>query len=792
MFFMLSIFRWIFWVIFSFSFFAAAGVGTFLYELSKSLPKNIEAELQKRNEILPTVLYDREGNQIEEFHIQRRIPVSYERFPPHLIQALIASEVTRFFSHIGIDPFRMFKAFLVNVEEGGFVQGASTLTQQTAREFLLTKEKQLIRKLREILLAFRMELQFSKTEILELYLNKVFLGNAEGVEASAQGYFGIHAHELSLAQSAMLIGLLPAPSRYGPNNNPELALIQRDRVLKRMLDEHFITVEEYLNAKEEEIKLIEIDDFASEGTAHYVEHVRRDLLKRYGMENLYQGGLRVTMAMDLDYQMFAHEALQKGILELTKRQGFRGPLKELEWSDNRTLLQEQTDEITSQNRLVLGNNVIGVVQTIEGDEVSVDLGGVFGTLNWDRLKSWQNAMSGKEYPIPFKSIDEALKPGDVIPVKLMDYDPQDQLFRLNLYQEPQVNGAVLGMQPETGQVLAMIGGYEYEDSEFNRAIQAKRQPGSAFKPLVYASAVDAGYTLSSVLVDSPRAFRTGQIKLGEDEIWLPKNYGDKLMGNVSLRTALVKSLNLATIGLIEDLGPKRVIEYSRKLGISSQMRENLTIALGSFSATLQEMVNAFAIFANQGNRTEPIYVLEISDQSGRILESSQTQTTNIISKETAFLISDVLQDVVRRGTGWRARALGRPSAGKTGTTNDNLDAWYIGFIPQLLTGVYVGFDQPRSMGLHESGSRAAAPVWVEFMKNAVANLPTQQFPQPPGIVSVKIHQSGRRAGPCDLQDEIQEEHYKTGTEPQLDMLLNPNCSDTITESADTNEKEPEL
>ena len=590
----------------------------------------------------------------------------------------------------------------------------------------------------------------------------------------------------------MLIGLLPAPSRYGPNNNPELALIQRDRVLKRMLDEHFITVEEYLNAKEEEIKLIEIDDFASEGTAYYVEHVRRDLLKRYGMENLYQGGLRVTMAMDLDYQMFAHEALQKGILELTKRQGFRGPLKELEWSDNSTLLQDQTDEITSQNRLVLGNNVIGVVQTIEGDEVSVDLGGVFGTLNWDRLKSWQNAMSGKEYPIPFKSIDEALKPGDVIPVKLMDYDPQDQLFRLNLYQEPQVNGAVLGMQPETGQVLAMIGGYEYEDSEFNRAIQAKRQPGSAFKPLVYASAVDAGYTLSSVLVDSPRAFRTGQIKLGEDEIWLPKNYGDKLMGNVSLRTALVKSLNLATIGLIEDLGPKRVIEYSRKLGISSQMRENLTIALGSFSATLQEMVNAFAIFANQGNRTEPIYVLEVSDQSGRILESSQTQTTNIISKETAFLISDVLQDVVRRGTGWRARALGRPSAGKTGTTNDNLDAWYIGFIPQLLTGVYVGFDQPRSMGLHESGSRAAAPVWVEFMKNAVANLPTQQFPQPPGIVSVKIHQSGRRAGPCDLQDEIQEEHYKTGTEPQLDMLLNPNCSDIITESADTNEKEPEL
>ena len=789
---MLLMFRWLFWMFFSLSFFSASGLGIFLYELSKSLPKNIEAELHKRNEILPTVLYDREGNQIEEFYIQRRIPVAYERFPTHLIQALIASEDTRFFSHIGIDPFRMLKAFLVNVEAGGFVQGASTLTQQTAREFLLTKEKQLIRKLREILLAFRMELQFSKTEILELYLNKVFLGNAEGVEASAQGYFGKHSNELTLGQSAMLIGLLPAPSRYAPNTNPDLALIQRDRVLKRMRDEHFITIEEYDAAKKEEIKLINIDDFASEGTAHYVEHVRRDLLKSYGMDTLYRGGLKVKMAMDLDYQMFAHEALKKGILELTKRQGFRGPLEELELSKTGAPLTEEVKKITSMNRLVLGNNVKGVIQSIKGEVVSIELGGASGTLNWNRLKTWQNAMSGKEHPIPFKALEEALKPGDVIPVQLLDYNPKSQNFRLNLYQEPLVNGAVLSMQPNTGQVLTMIGGYEYKDSEFNRAIQAKRQPGSAFKPIVYASALDAGYTLSSILVDSPRAFRTGQIKLGEDEIWLPKNYGDKLMGNVSLRTALVKSLNLATIGLIEDLGPIRVIEYSRKLGVSSQMRQNLTIALGSFSATLQEMVNVFAIFANQGNRTEPIYVLEVSDQSGNSLKSSQTQATNIISPETAFLISDVLQDVVRRGTGWRARALGRPSAGKTGTTNDNLDAWYIGFIPQLLTGVYVGFDQPRSMGLHESGSRAAAPIWVEFMKNAEANLPTQQFPQPPGIVSVKIHQSGRRAGPCDLQEEIREEHYKTGTEPQLDVMLNPNCSDEMMESDVTQDKEPEL
>ena len=788
----LRLFWSIFWIFCALSFFGSAGIGLFLYELSKSLPKNLEAELHKRNEILPTILFDREGNQIEELFIQRRIPVAFERFPAHLIQALIASEDIRFFSHIGIDPFRMFKAFIANLEAGSFVQGASTLTQQTAREFLLTKEKQLIRKLREILLAFRMELQFNKTEILELYLNKVFLGNAEGVEASSQGYFGKHVDELTLAESALLIGLLPAPSRYAPHNNPELAHVQRNRVLKRMRDESFITAKEYTKVVDEPIKLIQIDDFVSEDTSYYVEHVRRDLLKRYGLEALYQGGLRVWMAMDLDYQILAHKALQRGILALTKRQGYRGPHEELKPAESGTVDPVELERVTNANRLVLGNIASGVVQSVEKESALIDLGKVVGILTWEEVQTWQNALSGKDHPVPFKKISEALKPGDVIPVRLVDYDPGKEVMRLQLYQEPLINGAVLGMQPKTGEVLAMIGGYQYEESEFNRAIQAKRQPGSSFKPIVYSSALDAGYTLSSFLVDSPRAFRTGKIKLGEDEIWLPKNYGDKLMGSVSLRTALVKSLNLATIGLIEDLGPELVIDYSRRLGISTSMKKNLTIALGSFSVTLQEMVNAFGVFANKGKRTEPVYILKVTDQDRNVLESSVIRETQIISNETAFLISNVLQDVVRRGTGWRARALGRPSAGKTGTTNDNIDAWYIGFIPQMLTGVYVGFDQPQSMGLHESGSRAAAPIWVEFMKNAVTNLPTEQFPQPPGIVTVKIHESGRRANSCDSLNNIREEHYKTGTEPPADIIIAEACSGNDRELIRHTNKEPEL
>ncbi len=789
----IRIFKWVFWTTLAISLFTFAGVGIFFYELSKTLPKNLEAELHKRNEILPTVLFDREGNQIEELYIHRRTLIPFEDAPPHLIQALIASEDTRFFRHFGIDPLRMLKALLVDIQAGGFVQGASTITQQTAREFLLTKEKQLIRKLREILLAFRMELQFSKTEILELYLNRVFLGNAEGVEAASQGYFGKHAQELSLAESALLVGLLPAPSRYAPHINPDLALQQRNRVLQRMREENFITEQEYGTSSQEPIKLIRIDDFTSEDTAYYVEHVRRYLIRQFGAKTVYQGGLRVRMAMGLDYQISAHESFQKGLLDLTKRQGYRGPLETLTLDDEENLDFEEITRITKPNRLVLGANSYGVVTETSNDLAIVNLGEASGFLEWKRVRSWQNAEdNSRDQPTPYKNLEEVVSRGDVIQVKLVDYDTIREQFRLQLYQRPLVNGALIAMQPRTGQVFAMIGGYQYEESEFNRAIQAKRQPGSAFKPIVYSASLDAGFTLSSILVDSPRAFKTGTITVGDAEIWLPKNYGNKLMGNVSLRTALVKSLNLATIGLIEDQGPERIIKYSRKLGISAPMKKNLTIALGSFSVTLQEMVNAFGVFANQGKRTRPIYILEVADQNGRILIESETEETRVLSEETAFLISDVLQDVVKRGTGFRARALGRPSAGKTGTTNDNVDAWYIGFIPQLLTGVYVGFDQPRSMGLHEAGSRAAAPIWVDFMKNAVANLPTEQFPQPPGIITVKIHQSGRRSNACDPPDEILEEHYKTGTEPRSDLMSTDDCTQDQWNQSIDSQKGPEL
>ena len=785
--------KWTFWLVLITGVISASALGVFLFELSKTLPQNLDDELHKRNDVLPTVLYDREGNQIEELFIQRRIVVPYEQFPPHLVQALIASEDSRFFSHLGIDPLRIPKAFIANLRAGRIVQGASTLTQQTARLFLLSREKQIIRKLREMLLAFRMERQYSKQEILSLYLNKVYLGNAEGVEAASQGYFGKHVVELNLAESALLVGILPAPSRYAPHVNPEFALLRRNLVLRRMREEGFISEQELQKTIVTPISLIRIHDSTSEATSYYVEHVRRYLIKKYGSKVLYQGGLKVFLAMDLSYQTYSHEALRKGILELTKRQGFRGE-QQVENPDNSSSPDNSTREnVVKLDSLFLGNIVVGIVRNVYEKNVSIELGESSGIIEWDNIRTWKNGNILKdEKPIRISKPSEIFSVGDEIQVRLADYDSKNDSFRLQLYQEPLVNGALLAMDPKTGEVLAMTGGYRYGESEFNRAIQALRQPGSSFKPIVYSAALDAGYTLSSALIDSPRAYATGAQTAGDAEIWTPKNYGGKIMGKVSLRTALVKSLNLSTIGLCEELKPKQVIVYSRRFGITADMMENLTTCLGSLSTTLQEMVTAYGVFANQGRLVKPLYILRVEDQAGNILEYNDPEFKQVTSEETAFLLSNVLQDVVQRGTGRRARALGRPSAGKTGTTNDSVDAWYIGYIPQLLTGVYVGFDKPRRMGSSETGSRAAAPIWINFMKNAVANLPTEQFRQPPGITTVKIHKSGRRAIPCDNAKEINEEHYKSGTEPVLDLSHSGRCVLAETEKIEMEESEPEL
>ena len=771
--------KWFFYGGLALSMVIGIAIGSYLWHLSQGLPKNIDIELDKRNDILPSVLFDRDGKQIGELFLQRRVVIPYESFPPNLIQALLASEDSRYFSHFGIDPIRMLKAALVNFKAGDFVQGASTLSQQTARLFLLTQEKKLVRKIREILLSLEMESQFDKHQIITLYLNKVFFGNAEGVEASTQGYFGKHTEELTLSESALLVGLLPAPSRYNPNNNPELAIQRRNQVLLRMLEEGFISHEEMIEAQAEPLNLSRMSDSTEDATAHYVEHVRRYVIEKYGYDTLYTGGLRVHLAMDLDYQLYAQEALVTGLEDLTHRQGYQGPIKSILPEDDGQLPLSEIAGSFGDVPLLIGTVVRGVVQMVNSDKgvARIQLRGEhFGLLEWEHLKKWQRTWQSETQKYGWvQSMSDMITVGDVIEVKLEDYVSSEGLFRLKLHQAPKVNGGIIALNPSNGHVYAMSGGYDYTASEFNRSTQAVRQPGSAFKPIVYAAALDSGYTLNSRLVDSPRAYKTDNRIFGEQEIWKPKNYGNKLEGSVTLRTALVKSLNLPTIGLVEDLGPQRLINYSRQLGISANMDKNLTIGLGSFSVTLEEMVEAYGVLANRGQRVDPVFVTKIEDMHGNILEESGNLIEKIISEETAFLVTDAMRDVVDHGTGVRAKAIGRPSAGKTGTTNDSKDAWYIGFIPQLLTGVYVGYDNPKSMGSTETGSRAAAPIWVDFMKNAVANLSTEQFSQPPGVMTVKVHDSGRKAAPCDPPEQTFYEHYRVGTEPATDSLIQNLC-----------------
>ena len=775
----LRTFKWFIYSALASSLMMGIAVGSYLWNLSQGLPKNIDIELDKRNEVLPTILFDRHGKQIGELFLQRRVIIPYESFPPNLIQALLASEDSRYFSHFGIDPIRMLKAALVNFEAGDFVQGASTLTQQTARLFLLSQEKKIVRKIREILLSLKMESQFNKQQIITLYLNKVFLGNAEGVEASTQGYFGKNTEELTLSESALLVGLLPAPSRYNPNKNPELAIQRRNQVLSRMAEERFISHGEMIEAQGEPLNLSRMSDSSEDATAHYVEHVRRYLIEKYGYDTLYTGGLRVYLAMDLDYQLYAQEALRHGLEDLTHRQGYQGPIKSILPQENGHLPQSEIAGSLGDFPLSIGTVVRGVVTQVDSDKEVAQIqlrGEHFGLLEWEHLKEWQRTWQSESQNYGWvQSMSDMLSVGDVIEVKIKDYISSEKLFRLKLYQVPKVNGGLIALNPSNGHVYAMSGGYDYTASEFNRSTQAVRQPGSAFKPIVYAAALDSGYTLNSRLVDSPRAYKTDNRIFGEQEIWKPKNYGNKLEGSVTLRTALVKSLNLPTIGLVEDLGPQRLINYSRQLGISANMDKNLTIGLGSFSVTLEEMVEAYGVLANRGQRVDPVFVTKIEDIHGNILEESGNLIEKIISEETAFLVTDAMRDVVDHGTGVRAKAIGRPSAGKTGTTNDSKDAWYIGFIPQLLTGVYVGYDNPKSMGSTETGSRAAAPIWVDFMKNAVANLSTEQFSQPPGVMTVKVHDSGRKAAPCDPPEQTFYEHYRVGTEPAIDSLIQNLC-----------------
>jgi penicillin-binding protein 1A len=631
------------------------GVASYFY-FTHDLPSIENLKNYKPSTV--TKIFSEEGEVIGEFFYEKREVVSLDRVPNYLIQAFLAGEDSRFFQHKGLDYLAILRALIRNIFSGEIVQGGSTITQQVVKSLLLSPEKKFARKIREAILAYRIEKYLNKEEILFLYLNQIYLGHgAYGISAAAENYFGKRIEELNIAESTLLAGLPQAPSKNSPYQHPQQAKKRQVYILNRMVEEGFISSNEAIKIAQIPYILRNKDKPSMEKALHFVEYIRRYVEGKYGKDALYKNGLQVFSTIDLQFQKMAQEAMESGLKEIEKRE---------------------------------------------------------------------------KYP----SAD-------------MPFTPE---------------GALVCFDLETGYVKAMLGGRDFKKSQFNRAIQARRQTGSSFKPIVYASALDKGFTPASIIIDSPIIFEWG------DKKWKPKNFEGKFSGPTTFRNALTHSVNIVTVKIAQEVGVDYIKDYAKRLGISSPLHSDLSMALGSSSLSLFELTKAYAVFANRGNLFTPIFIKKILDRDGNLLEENlplfypkeSSMEKQVITPQTAFLITYLLKGVVQHGTGWRARSLGRPVAAKTGTTDQFMDAWFIGFTPELMTGIWVGFDEERSLGENETGARAASPIWVTFMSKILKDKPIKDFSIPEGIEFMKVDS---KTGQVSLEKEGILECFREGTGP---------------------------
>jgi len=744
-----------------FSILAGLFVGGTYFYFTKDLPE-ITSLKEYRPPIITTV-YSDDNRRIAEFFKEKRIVIPLSKMPKMLIDAFVAAEDARFFEHKGIDLFGVFRALLKNIEAGTIIQGGSTITQQVAKSFFLSPERSYGRKIREAFLAYRIDGAFTKEEILFLYLNQIYLGHgAYGVEGAAENYFGKTAQEMNLAECALLAGLPQAPSRYSPFVHPEQARQRQVYALNRMVEEGYITNLQATEAVTHKLDIKPRRNWYIEEAPYYTEHIRRYVEKKYGSDVLYNHGLQVYSAVNLEMQMAAREAVNMGLAELDKRQGYRGPIRHLASEEIETV-SEQIQKTVDAQPLEPDRLVQGIVVGINDEEAmaTIRMGNELGYLpldnmRWARKPDPEVAYSANQV----QKIRDVLKVADLILVGLQGKNKEVGLWDLRLEQLPEAEAALLCMETETGYVKAMIGGRDFRVSQFNRAIQSKRQPGSAFKPIIYAAALDKGYTAATVIIDSPIVFQDTE----RDTTWKPRNYGEKFYGPTLLRTALAHSRNVVTIKILRDIGINYVIDYAKRLGIESNINRDLSIALGSSGISLLELVQAHAVFANQGYRNTPYFLTKIVDRDGNVLEQNNPESEKVIDKTTAYIITNLLEGVIQHGTGWRAKALGRPAAGKTGTTNNLFDTWFVGYTPQYVTGVWVGFDGEKPLGKNETGSRTASPIWLAFMQEALKDRPVRVFQVPDGIVFAKIDQDTGLLAIPESQNTIFEA-FKEGTVP---------------------------
>ncbi len=692
-------------------------------------------------------IYSDEGNVIAEFAVERRVVIPFEEIPQYLKDALVATEDKHFFRHPGIDPTGIARAAILNIIEGRLGQGGSTITQQLSKLLFLTPERTYKRKIKEAILAFQIEKNYTKEEILTLYCNQVLLGHGVyGVEAGAQFYFGKSARDLSLEEAALIAGLPGRPADFSPLANPERAFVRRSHVLNRMYEEGFI-LEDVKNELQQRPILLRRRERTDELAAYFVEEVRQYLEQRYGSQRIYRGGLRVYTTLSESMQRSAEKVMDQALRDLDKRQGFR-PVEFNVHRDTEGAIEDFVAEDWGEP-LSVGQVVTGVVTAVDDQKATVRIDHYTATVDAKAIE-WTR----KKRP------SAILKLGDVTEFKIQSIDPPTETVTVTLEQEPVAEGAFLALETRTGQIKAMVGGFDFARSKFNRAVQARRQPGSAFKPFAYAAAIDAGFTATSLILDAPVQYQDPTT----EEIYQPSNYNGKYEGWVTLRRALEASRNVPAVRLGEQIGPEKVAEMAGRLGLAGPLPPYLSLPLGSAEASLIEMVSAYSAFPNQGIRMRPYSVTKVTDRDGNLLEETHPKAASAIRADTAYIVTSLLQGVVQRGTAARAARLGRPLAGKTGTTNDYTDAWFIGFDPGLAAGVWVGFDEKRSLGEKEVGARTALPAWIGFMSEVRENQPVKDFSVPSNIVFVPVDRHTGYPSHSSGKDVILEA-YISGTEP---------------------------
>ena len=767
-------------------------------------------------------VFDIHGNVVARFYSERRTVVPVERIPAHVKNAFIAAEDSNFYQHEGIDFMAVFASVLNEIKVklvGGSRRGGSTITQQTAKTFLLSPEQTYSRKLKEMLLAKKIEDELTKDEILHLYLNQIYFGHgAYGVEEAAKTYYGTGVEELSLGQAAALASIPKSPNRINPFADPARVRSRRAYVLEQMVENNLVSTQDAAAATKEPVRMtVEPPEFLN-SAPYYAEAIRRQLAERYGSEIVNQGGLKVYAALDAKLQVAATEALQKGLREVDKRQGWRGPLVRLDADERKDLLaaldeekkrrfptaeipelsgkvqidgrpiwdlanlstanvkkylsrtedkslgDEEDDEEPGISdrysamtrvrtiKLKKGRIVAGVVTKVDntGKKARVDLGTIDAVIPFSSMK-WARQFAPTKTTAAPKKPSDVLRAGDVVFVRIEDWvvgqkDKNDRplapWLEGALEQEPQVEGAFVAIDPHDHRVLALVGGYDFSRSKFNRATQAKRQPGSAFKPFIYGLGIESkkftpvGFYDSAgsrLITDAPKVF----FDRWTGKKWAPKNSGARFRGDISLRTCLTHSVNTCSITILEELGVEPVLKLTEQIGLASAdspFPRNLTLALGTGETQPLGLVNAYTIFPNGGSWAPPVLIEKVKDRDGNMMELAKTEALQIISPASAYVMSDLMKSVVENGTGQRAKALARPVAGKTGTTNLARSVWFMGFTPDIVAGAYVGFDNNDPLGPREYGGKAALPIWLDFMREAVAKSPVRDFQAPEGVV----------------------------------------------------------